>query len=64
MFEAKSLHGRKLKKSFYYLISTFLAFLCANFQIKLTKSTCLARLDTMLRLARSANGGCDIVDCE
>ena len=59
MFIVKCNLGKNLKKSFNYYISDFLVFLFAKFLITLSKSTCLAMLDSVFNLARSASRVCD-----
>jgi len=59
MFILKSYQGRNLKISFNYYISAFLAFLFAKFMITLSKSSCLAMLDSMLKM--STRRVCDII---
>ena len=43
-------------------MSNFLAFLFEKFLITLSKSTCLAMLDSMFNLARSTSRVCDVAD--
>jgi len=43
-------------------MSDFLVFLLEKFLITVSKSTCLAMLDSMFNLARSRSRVCDIVD--
>ena len=62
MFILKSYQGRNLKISFNYYLSSFLVFLLAKFVITLSQSSCLPMLDSMLSLATSTSGVCDIVD--